>query len=170
MHILKLLASQIGHLVNANEIANVLGISASTVQQYLYVMQKSYHITLIKPFYSTIRKEIIKMPKIYFIDTGLRNAIHNNFETLSTRIDKGYLFENVVGRYFLDQTHSENIRYRRTKTEQEVDFILHERQAFECKMQANLFKISKYKTFTEMYPSIPLECITMEDIAFQSQF
>jgi hypothetical protein len=51
-------------------------------------MQKSFHIAIIKPFYKNIRKELTKMPKVYFLDTGLRNFFVNNFDTYDYRLDK----------------------------------------------------------------------------------
>jgi predicted AAA+ superfamily ATPase len=164
MYILKLLASQIGQLINAHEISNLLGISSSTVQEYLIIMQRSFHIGLVRPFYKNIRKEIIKMPKGYFLDSGIRNVLMNNFENMDIRVDAGHLFENMVYRYFLDQYPSEDIRYRRTKTNQEVDFIIQEQNAYEVKIKSSLYRATKYTSFTQEYPHIPLSCISTESI------
>jgi predicted AAA+ superfamily ATPase len=73
----KLLASQIGKLVNTNELSNTLGMSRKAVLNYLYVMQKSFHILLLRPSYKNVRRELTKMPKIYFYDLGLRNFLVN---------------------------------------------------------------------------------------------
>jgi predicted AAA+ superfamily ATPase len=66
--ILKILAGQAGGLLNAKEISKTLEIDVRTVEKYLYVMQKSYSIALVRPFWSNIRAELTKMPKIFFFD------------------------------------------------------------------------------------------------------
>jgi predicted AAA+ superfamily ATPase len=71
-----------------SELANTLNLTMPTIEKYLYIMQKSFHIALIRPFYKNTRKELTKMPKVYFYDTGLRNSLMNNFEPLFTRNDK----------------------------------------------------------------------------------
>ena len=65
---LMLLASQSGNLLNVNEIANTLRMTNATVENYLYVLQKCFHISLVKPFYNNLRKELTKMPKVYIND------------------------------------------------------------------------------------------------------
>ena len=87
--ILKILASQVGNLLNTHEIANTINLPTSTVERYIYIMKKSFHIATIQPFFErNIRKELTKMPKIYFLDLGLRNYFLNNFDPFDTRIDK----------------------------------------------------------------------------------
>jgi predicted AAA+ superfamily ATPase len=51
-------------------------------------MRKSYCIALTTPFWTNIRAELTKMPKVYFIDLGLRNSLLNNFENIQERFDK----------------------------------------------------------------------------------
>ena len=80
LSLLKLLAYQIGSLVNYAELASKLGISARTVKRYIELFEQSFIIFTIKPFSSRKRDEIAKMPKVFFYDTGLRNALINNFE------------------------------------------------------------------------------------------
>lgn len=58
--LLRILAAQSGNLVNVNELANTLRIQNSTVNHYLRIMQKCFHIALIKPFYKNLRKEFGK--------------------------------------------------------------------------------------------------------------
>jgi predicted AAA+ superfamily ATPase len=51
-------------------------------------MQKSYCIGLIRPFWSNIRAELTRRPKVFFFDLGLRNAILNEFKNINDRFDK----------------------------------------------------------------------------------
>jgi uncharacterized protein len=94
--LLRILASQVGALVNESELANTLAVSTSAIRHYLYVMQKSFHIKLVSPFFNNVRKEISRMPKIFFFDPGLRNKVVNNFDAIDMRADRGELFENLV--------------------------------------------------------------------------
>ena len=99
--ILRILANQVGELVNMKEIANTLELDVRTVEKYLYIMKKSYSLALVKPFWTNVRAELIKMPKVFFFDLGLRNAFLNDFKMITERIDKGKYFENLVWREFV---------------------------------------------------------------------
>ncbi len=150
----KILASQIGNLVNASELASTLGISKTAVDNYLYVMQKSFHIRLVSPFFKNVRKEITKMPKIYFLDLGLRNFFLRNFRFYQQREDKGQLLENILFRQLLEKHHFEDIKFWRTIQKNEVDFVVNEELALEVKVQPKKFKKKNYKVFFENYPDI----------------
>ena len=126
----KTLASQIGGLINASEIANTLDVSKTSIDNYLYIMQKSFHINLIKPFFKNIRKELTKMPKIYFSDSGLRNFFVSNFKSLELREDKGGLLENAVFRQLIEKHPKNEIKFWRTTSQNEIDFIVEEKKSF----------------------------------------
>ena len=101
--LLKILAAQAGNLLNSQELANTLGIVHKTVEAYLYVMKKSYQVAFISPFYRNLRKELTKMPKVFFYDMGLRNFFLNDFRSLNRRPDKGAYLENICFREILQQ-------------------------------------------------------------------
>ena len=94
--LLRILARQTGELVNSQEIAKTLQMANKTIEEYLYVIKKSYQAAFIKPFYTNIRKELIKMPKVYFYDLGLRNFFLNDYQNMDKRTDKGAYLENIV--------------------------------------------------------------------------
>jgi predicted AAA+ superfamily ATPase len=104
------------------------------------------------------------MPKIFFLDLGLRNMLLNDFKNINDRIDKWQYFENIVWREFLFKYWFDNIKYWRTIAKNEIDFIVEEKKAFEAKFSKNLIKESKYKLFKEKYANIPLEFITFENL------
>ena len=162
--LLKILASQCGELLNINELSNTLNISREAVENYLYVLEKSFIIKLIKPFHTNVRKELGKMPKIFFLDTGFRNSILNIFDNLENRIDKGQSLENSfyieINKLFAER---KSINFWRTKDKNEVDFILDEKLAIEIKFNRNKFKINKYKSFTKVYENIHLKCVSFTD-------
>jgi uncharacterized protein len=159
-----ILADQTGNLINQNELANTLQLSAGTIDNYLYLLQKTFIVQLLKPKFGNIRKELTKMPKLYFNDTGLRNTICNNYQNLDERIDKGNLFENAVYTRFRKLYGNDAIKYWRTADGNEVDFIIEENLnkglAFEVKYNDVLFKPSKYKKFQAAYPTFPLQIIS----------
>lgn len=157
----KILSGQTGCLVNAAELASTLGISKSAVDNYLYVMQKSFHLALVRPFFKNLRKELTKMPKVYFLDMGLRNFFLRNFELFALRQDKGSLLENAVYRELLSKNNFEDIRFWRTIQKNEVDFVLGEEAALEVKSDEGGFKKSRYAAFLKSYPKIKLSVVSL---------
>lgn len=128
LSLLKLLAYQIGSLVNYAELAAKLGIGAKTVRRYIELFEQSFIIFTLKPYSSRKRDEITKMPKVFFHDLGLRNALINNFEPLDVRGDAGRLFENFIVSELLKYNYygnfGYNFNYWRTKSGSEVDLVL----------------------------------------------
>ncbi len=161
--ILKILSSQIWSLLNLNEISNTINLNAITVEKYIYIMKKSFHIATISPFYNNIRKELTKMQKIYFYDLWLRNYFLNNFEAFDYRIDKWSLFENLVFKNLLNTYKITDLKFWRTQNKNEVDFIIEkDKKAYEVKVQKDKFDIKKYKLFLENYPEFTLDVIDFE--------
>jgi uncharacterized protein len=164
----QLLAAQTGGVANRNELANTLGLSNKTIESYMFILQKSFHIDLITPYFTNIRSEISKMPKVYFNDLGLRNCLINNFNKVNDRSDKGELLENYIYNRLVEKKKSSGqINYWRTQQGNEVDFIvtdeLSQQTAYEVKFAESGFRESKYKLFQEHYPTIPLKAIFMEN-------
>jgi predicted AAA+ superfamily ATPase len=116
------LASNLGSILNYNELASYSSTYYKYIVKVMDILEETYIIKLLRPFYSKITTELRKSPKIYFFDFGLRNYLVNNFNELDRRGDASFLVENFVlnqlGRYV------EKINYWRTKTKSEVDFIL----------------------------------------------
>jgi len=158
----KILALQAGNLVNSSELASTLGVSKTAIDNYLYIMQKSFHIALIKPFFKSVRKELTKMPKIYFLDLGLRNFFMNNFNSFQIREDKGPLLENACFRQLLERYDESKIKFWRTIQKNEVDFIVNEKEALEVKVNPSRFKKKDYKVFLENYPNMTLSLVSMD--------
>jgi len=159
-YLFRILAGQTGGLVNINELSSTLRIKNETAVSYLNILQKCFHIALVRPFYRNIRNELIKMPKVFLLDTGLRNSLLNNFLPLSERIDKGELWENAFFRILADKHGTDPVHFWRTASGNEIDFVLSESGrmlAFEVKYDKSQVKESKYKLFTEAYPEIPLQ-------------
>ena len=75
-----------------------------------------------KAFFKNKRTEIVKNPKVYFIDTGIRNTVINDFRSLADRTDKGSILENGLAMQFIKQETTFN--FWRDKKKNEVDFVL----------------------------------------------
>ncbi len=158
--LLKIIASQIGNLINATELASTLDVSRTTIDDYLFLMQKSFHIGLVKPFYKNLRKEITKMPKAYFMDLGLRNFLLKDFKSFISRTDNGQILENIVYKELLKNYDGEDIKFWRTVQKQEIDFVAGGKVAFEVKVNPKSFKPGNYKTFVASYPEIKFSIVS----------
>lgn len=119
--VLRFLSFNTGNLLEPSTLSNNLSIDIRTLWYYLSVLENTYIINLIRPFFKNPLREIRKRRKIYFLDTGLRNSILSNFTPLSGRTDKGKLLENYV---FIQLKELGELRYWRTKGKAEVDFVL----------------------------------------------
>ncbi len=159
--LLRLLSGQIGSLLNVNELANTLSISVTAVQNYLFILQKSFHIAIVRPFTRNLRKELTKMPKVYFLDLGFRNFLVKNFEPNSYRPDAGQIYENLIYYLLIGRFSTDDLKFWRTQSQAEVDFIIQESYAVEVKRNVYQFTPSKYKTFLTNY-TLPLIVIYKE--------
>jgi hypothetical protein len=159
-NLFRILAGQSGNLVNVNELASTLRIRNETVNNYMNVMQKCFHIALPSPFSRNLRKELTKMPKVFMLDTGLRNCLIDNFQPVASRIDKGELWENTFFRILANKYDLDSIHFWRTSEGNEVDFLVsgteEPPQAIEVKYDQAHIKPNKYGLFTKAYPEIPL--------------
>jgi predicted AAA+ superfamily ATPase len=161
----QILASQTGQLVNVNELSNTLKVRNETIHGYLEVMEKCFHLSLIKPFFANIRKELVKMPKGYLMDTGLRNSLLNNFTPVNQRLDKGELWEQTVFKLLADRFGTDGIRFWRTADGKEIDFVLPDQNpplAIEAKFDERMAKIKKYQLFQDTYPNFKFQFSTMQ--------
>jgi len=161
----RILAGQAGGMVNVSELANTLRVKDETVASYLYVLQKCFHIALVKPFYRSLRKELTKMPKAYLLDTGMRSCLLYNFQPVPLRTDRGELWENCCFRLLADKYTPDEVHFWRTADGNEVDFVLpniSEPFAAEAKYSEATVKPGKYKKFSEAYPNLPLQLLCVE--------
>jgi len=145
----KYLALGIGNIISYEEASNSLNVSFQTIKKYLDSMEKSYFIARVYPYFTNKLKEIVKQPRIYFIDTGLRNIIAKRFELEP----EGKLFENYVFTELLKLGITP--KYWRTKTKSEVDFVVENANTtvpIEVKLHADLGKIEQsLRTFIGTY-------------------
>lgn len=166
LELLKVLAYQIGNLINYSEISSKLGISDNTVRRYIEIFEQSYLIYRLYPYSKDKRSEIGKAPKIYFNDLGLRNALINNFDPIRIRSDAGAMFENFIiseVRKLIEYTESNyTLNYWRLKSGSEVDLVLsNSQELIGCEIKLTKGKIST--AFTNRYPESKTRVITSEN-------
>ncbi|MBN8680254.1 MAG: ATP-binding protein [Chitinophagales bacterium] len=162
--ILKLLAWQAGNLVSVNELANTLQINRDAVSNYIDLLEKSFVIFRLSGFSRNLRKEMVKMDKIYFYDLGVRNALIENYQPLTIRQDIGQLWENFLLAERLKTStyhfHHTNRYFWRTQTGAELDYVeeyggqLH---GYEFKWGSTSARAPK--TWIETYPEATFKCI-----------
>ena len=160
--LMMILAQQTGSLVNVNELSKTLKLSVTAVENYLYILQKCFHIHLVRPFYGNVRKELIKMPKVYFHDSGLRNILLGQFNPIEQRLDKGMLIENYAYIRLRQIYGNDPIRYWRTADGHEIDFVINPASgpgsAIEIKFDEENFSPKKYNNFLGAYPDHSITC------------
>jgi len=158
------LALQIGNEVSYNELATIVGVDKKTISNYIQLLEKTFVIFRLSPFSRNLRNELKKMRKIYFYDTGIRNALINNFNPLELRSDKGALWENFIiserVKYNNNHGKSKNIYFWRTHTQKEIDYL----EEYEGKLEGYEFKwekdnFTKPKEFLETYNDSTVELI-----------
>ncbi|MGC8812736.1 MAG: ATP-binding protein [Candidatus Aenigmatarchaeota archaeon] len=121
--LLAFLSFNLGSLIEVSSIMRELRMDYKTVENYLSILNATGIINLVSPFYKSLSTELKKAKKVYFVDTGLRNSILNNFLSLENRTDKGILLENFVFNE-LKANFEGKLNYWRTTGKAEVDFIL----------------------------------------------
>lgn len=127
---IKLCAGRIGSLFKASELANEIGVSPNTITSWLSVLQASYIVTLLPPYFENTSKRLTKMPKLYFLDTGLACYLLGieSPEQLSRDKMRGALFENFVVTEALKQRYNQgkesNLYFYRDSNQNEIDLLL----------------------------------------------
>jgi uncharacterized protein len=128
---LSLCAGRVGQILNMNELAAVCGISAPTAKRWMSVLQESYIIFLLSPYFKNFNKRLVKSPKLYFYDTGLAcNLLRiESSHALNNSVFRGPLFENLIIGDLLKQYYNQGRRpalyfWRDANGRVEVDCII----------------------------------------------
>lgn len=158
------LANQIGDLLNIHSLSNSLAINRNEIERYLDILEYTFICSKVYPFYKNYSKEITKTPKIFFLDSGLRNYILNQFQPIAQRQDVGKLFENFYYTELLanDFYNFNKINFWRTTNQTEIDFIVQNEsgtEAIEIKWEKQKAPKS-FLTIREYYPGIKTKVVT----------
>lgn len=121
--LIEYIATNNGQKIKYEEAAYKCSLKQYEVKEYIEILKETFLVTLVRPFFSNKNKELIKIPKIYFLDNGVRNFFVNNFNKVELRNDSGFLFEGFVLQE-LTKTGFDNIKFWQDKQRHEVDFIV----------------------------------------------
>lgn len=127
---LKLCAGRIGSVFNASEIAGEIGVSSKTIQAWVSILQASYVVYILPPYFENSRKRLTKSPKMYFCDTGLACTLLGIESAEQLAFDKmrGHLFENLIVVELLKRRLNEgkesNLYFYRDSNQNEVDILV----------------------------------------------
>lgn len=151
INLMKALSLQIGNILNYYELSKLTGFSYLDLKKYINILEKTFILKQVRPYFTNKRTEIVKSPKVYFIDLGFRNIIIDNFE--KERTDLGSIYENFVFSEF--SFKNIELKYWNTKSNAEVDFILEKKNLIipiEVKLNLNETKITKsFNSFIDKY-------------------
>lgn len=126
---LVLLAGRIGQLVNLNTLSGEVGVSHTTLNSWLNILEASFIVFRLAPYYANIGKRLIKTPKIYFTETGLAAYLLGikNSEQVSSHPLRGNLFENLVAgdilRHEKNADNDGDLFFFRTTNGLEIDLL-----------------------------------------------
>lgn len=123
---LRLLADQVGKLVNYSELALTLGLSLPTVRNYCWYAEETYVLSRVTPFFRNVRSEISKAPTVYFSDPGFRNYALGLTGELRRSEDLGFAFQNLVYLILREKLRwtGADIHFWRTTAKTEIDFVV----------------------------------------------
>lgn len=163
INLLRLLAYQIGSLVNISELSNRLGMNLVTVRRYLNIFEQSFIIFPLKPYSKTGRDEIGKMNKYYFYDLGLRNALIENFNPVRLRQDYGAIFENfIISEVLKINAYGKfdfKMNFWRTKQGSEMDLVLSKDEKT-IGVEIKTGKSRPNQAFLNRYPQAQVQILT----------
>src|SRR3990167_3324347 len=165
--LVRLLAHQVGNIINKTELSGNVGVDVRTVEKYLYLLEKTFVLSLIHPLYTNTRKEARKNPKAYFMDLGLL-SLAKGIQPADQLTIEGSRFENACYLRLNELKTWEGVKFWRTKAGSEVDFILNSDQGekipVEVKLKAKKGTAGKNViSFIQKYQSPQAFIYTQED-------
>ena len=125
---MKLLAGRVGQLMDYTSLANDVGVSSQTIKSWLSILEASFIVIKLSPYYENFGKRLVKSPKYYFVDTGLLVFLLNlqNADQVSRDPLVGQIFENLVLEAFKTQYNKgvlPNLYFFRDSHGLEVDLV-----------------------------------------------
>ncbi|GHT65606.1 ATPase [Spirochaetia bacterium] len=167
--LLQALAFQIGSEVSYSELGRNCALDAKTIEKYILLLEQCFVIFRLGSFSRNLRNELKNSRKIYFYDTGIRNAVIADFSIPETRRDIGALWENFIiseRKKKLAYSHLwKNTWFWRTVSRQEIDYLEEGDgvlRAFEFKWNPQA-KYKNPRAFLEAYPGCDIELITRDN-------
>ncbi len=163
---LEMLFVQSGGIFEVSKFAEICEVSRPTIENYLTILEETFVVHIIRPFFTHKMTEIVKAPKVYSFDTGF--VAYARGWTQLRQEDTGFMWEHVVLNEMQAhlQTRSMNmksIHYWRDKRDHEIDFVFKSRSsenvtAIECKFQVGIddtylgSTVKNFKAFRQIHP------------------
>jgi len=123
--LLRHLATRDGQLLNISSLANDIGINRNKTKELLSILEKTYLLNQLRPYFSNKTKELIKSPKTYLTDLGLKNALLRNFNPYHLRQDKGAILESFILSTLIQ--NGKKPSFWNESNQHEMDFVLEEK-------------------------------------------
>jgi len=126
---LKLTAGRTGQILNLSSLAVEVGVSVNTIKQWLSILEASYIIFFLRPYYRNFNKRIIKSPKLYFYDTGIVTALLGikNVAELTNHPLKGSIFETFIiaeiKKWFTHHDRNISLYFWQEQNRREIDLL-----------------------------------------------
>ena len=159
---IRVLADQAGNLLNVDNLASDIGIARETVYDYLTLLEGTYVLRRLNPFFKNLKSELTKMPKVYFEDNGILNYLRYN--EIVEKVT-GELFKNAIYTELRKLVGLENMKYWRTQSKREIDFIVEKGSviyAFEVKKMYSGQSTRNLEYFQRNYPGSKVFLISLE--------
>jgi hypothetical protein len=127
---LRALAARSAQILNLSELARDVGVAVNTAKDWISVLEASFQIFLLRPYFANIGKRLIKSPKVYFMDTGLLCYLVGlrDIEHAAAGPMSGAIFENLViadlYKTYLHRGEQPPLYYWRTTAGSEVDVVI----------------------------------------------
>ena len=127
---LRLCAGRVGQQLNVSSLSNECGINVKTVNAWLSVLESTYIIKLLQPYYKNYNKRVVKTPKLFFYDTGIVCSLLGirNTKELSVSSFRGNLFENLllmeIMKEISNNGHRTELYYWKVNNGVEIDIIV----------------------------------------------
>jgi len=163
--LVEILASQSGNLLNIAELSNTCNLARPTIERYLFLLEQTYIIRLVRPFSQNLRTELTKTPKVFFYDTGLMQMLW--LKRLQREV-LGSVFETSVFAELVKNFGRDSVYYWRTTDKKEIDFILRRPEyvlPIETKLRFPHVLPKAMKIFTEAYPTLLHESTPLKLVA-----
>ena len=160
--LLELLSAQCGQLVNVLELSNTSKLSRPTVEEYLFLMENTYILKLLRPFSRSVRSELFKMPKVFFCDTGIAHLLW--LKSFPKEI-LGNMFETSVFSEMIKTRDAADVFFWRTQDKKEIDFVIAKGPVIvpvEAKLSSRRLNATALNYFKEQYKTKKNICVSLE--------
>ena len=127
---LRILAARSGQLLNLSDVARDIGVAVNTTKAWLSVLEATYQVVVLRPYFANVGKRLVKTPKVYFTDTGtlcylagLKDPLHAASGPMGGAIFETAVLSEII-KTLTHQGINPNIYFWRTLAGTEVDFVL----------------------------------------------